>query len=260
LEQFTGDVMERQLEWLVPPNEDEAQKLQLDKECAQTRDDLVRARKWRDWMRRHDGVLPKQRPNPNVGTLEHQRGEKTIKQEMDRWKVMTNHGEKQRNRNLYVLVMRHFGAFADFLVPLRQLTLHRNEQVNELLRQGFGTESERKEYVSSSGEVFPALELKPFPRNGPDGKKSTYYGAWNDYLLGARRASQEVLLTGLPSYRAAKARAIHLDNYEARMQSIASSYSRRLEKQYASGIVQKNRNGKRTLEDPRDVNSVDGVM
>ena len=253
LELFTGSVMEEQLSWLIQSEEDSEKKVELTKETAKTRYDLLRARKWRDWVRMHGGTLPKPRPDTDAGTMESQKEEKTIGKEIETWKSMRSmsKGAKQRNRNLYLLVMRDFDSFADSMVPQSQRTADVDKKTNKWLREGFGMECERLEYVSASGQVFPALDLKPLPARGRDGKITKVYNAWGTYLRGERASTSDDLLAGLPPDRVAKAQAIHADREDGRREEKRIANRKLVDALHSAGVVTK-KQGKRPLENPHE--------
>ena len=196
-------------------------------EDADVKKHLAQAKAWFEYMSNNDGTTPKDQPKSKHKSLEAKKREKYLGVQMKMWRV-GNHGPKQLQRNLYLVVLRDFETFAAYCYGKQEKSDKTAANVNAMLLLDYGTAAECK--------LDP--HLLHFPTKCVTCKQTTKeYNMWAAYLNGEGEKNEEAILANLPPKRVTTAKEMHNGRFEATKARIAESYKKRKEATHASGLV-----------------------
>ena len=190
---------------------------------------LENAKAWRAFMLENGGTKPSDKPTSTTKSLDEKTNEKYLGKQMSNWRSGDGgRYPKQLRRNAYLVVLRDFELFAGLCYGEETRSDKIAEDVNAMLRLGYGTNKEIKEHP----------HLMHFPAECSACKQITkQYHMWHNYLNGSNEKNEAALLANLPPERVTTAKALHDGNSEALKAKKAESNKKRKEALHAEGII-----------------------
>ena len=217
IEQYVGEVEEAAI----------VEQAKGDKGIKKNMDQAV---KWLEWMGANYGRTPTHTPVAKGSqSLDETKREKSLGEQMMVWRS-GNHGyyPKQQQRNLYLVILRDFEAFANFCYGRYARSDDTAENLNKLLLKGYGMKKEMKDHPNLKQLQATCTAC---------GHHTKEYIMWQHFLDGQNAKNSDTLLAGLPAERVKTAKAMHDGKETVAKEKKAESNKKRDQAWHAAGLV-----------------------